>query len=390
MAVSIPEPVQEVLDCIAEMNISTTTKNEIIGLRTRITETYTQQWKPQNMRTLLYFLRVNIPAIPFVTDEELILHIVGTGKKALEKRKQSEDFQSSYALFFFVGFLSLAFLISFLGAGKNSGFVSSKIRLLSFVLVIGAGISFLFSRVLFPEIAKHLRDDTLTVNDCYLIMKQLPGKKSFIFLHYGIALILIFLALLSVCVSAKINKSAFDRKYSEVTDGFEANIQEIDRLIANRQFSEAWEMSEECSSEAYEVDNILEELGESLDIKIYQITEAYNSCQNKIIRAFVCGFWIGNSTNSSYPYQIIYVTESDNGYWAFMTEHVGSSEELAQIVESHLTEFFIPAEAVSISKGHVKEVTFNTEDTNFDLSLEVNKFPEEILTIGDREFTRVD
>ena len=92
MPVFIPEPVQKVLDCIAEMNIRTTTKHKI----TSITEIYTQQWKPQNLQTLVAFLRANIPGIPFVTDEELILHINETGKEVLKKHKESEAFRNRY------------------------------------------------------------------------------------------------------------------------------------------------------------------------------------------------------------------------------------------------------------------------------------------------------
>lgn len=388
MPVFIPEPVQEVLDCIAEMNIRTTTKHKI----TSITEIYTQQWKPQNLQTLVAFLRANIPGIPFVTDEELILHINETGKEVLKKHKESEAFRNRYGLVIFFGFFGLTMLISLLGAGKYSDFVPLKMYWLSFALAFIVGIISVVQKVMFPEIAKHLKDDALTIEDCTFIMKELPKKKilDFEFLRYGIIFVLICLTLLMVSISGKINKSAFDKQYSEITEGYEENIQEIDRLIADHQFSEAWKKSEECSLAAYEMERKVEEYDDSIDINILKVIDAYESCQEKIVRTFVCGFWIGNSTNPSYPYVVYYVTESDNGYWTFMTDKEYSLEEVAQIVESYRSEYFIPAKTVEISKGSKKAVTFFTEASGLDLCLECTSFPEESLTIGECEFTRID
>jgi lipocalin len=84
------------------------------------------------------------------------------------------------------------------------------------------------------------------------------------------------------------------------------------------------------------------------------------------------------------------VTESDNGYWTFMTDKEYSLEEVAQIVESYRSEYFIPAKTVEISKGSKKAVTFFTEASGLDLCLECTSFPEESLTIGECEFTRID
>ena len=383
MSIFIPESIDKTVRMIALMNITTESSSSRIDFRTtRTTYTYTQQWKPMALLALISFLREKVPTLADHQDAELIQYITDIGKDVLTEKKDKEHARRRFGLFYFLGSIWAAVLLITVAAGDYADFIPSWARILTLVLVAASCFLVWLNRIRFEDIEGHLRNDSLTKEDCIYVCDQLPKKELTKKMRYGLGAGMVLAAVILVLTSGRITKSNLEKSYAQIEASFDKNILEIDTLIEERSFADAWAKTEEYYREASEVEK-------ALRMSSHKISDAYyDDCQRKIMRSLVCGFWTGKSNNPDYPYRVIYITESDEGYWDFVANQEFSEEQLLEIVEKYKTEYYFPAESVSISKGAVKAVTFYLE--NGKLELKCRSFPEEILEVDGEELLRVE
>lgn len=382
MTCPIPEPVQETIKMIARLNLSTDKESRRVDFRTiRTAFSYKQQWSPKTLLTLLSFLVEKVPEAGGEQSSDLIQYIGDMGKEAMSEKQGSDSLRHRFSLLYILGTIMLAALASFQAAGDYAEFVPPVMRQLALVLIIAASVLIWFNKIRFDDIAEHLRNDSFTKEDCIYVYDNLPKKKLINKIIYGVGVVMILAAFIMTFASGRINKANLEERYAQVEASHEKNLQEIDALIEERNFADAWTKAEECLREAHDAED-------ALKMKSHTISETYGERKQKIVRSMVCGLWIGKSSNPDFPYLVFYISESDEGYWEFVTKQEFSAEELLQIVEQYKNEYYVPLKSVNISAGAKKGVFFSFE--NGKRNMEFTSFPDEALEIEGEKFLRVE